>query len=189
MKELSYGPVTHLVTEIVSKFVENGHDRRFFDCVADEIQPTPALAGYPRAYAISEIERFESWPRYLYAGCLNIAEIRLNMTYGIIRCVHFDREKWSIYTGSGVTADSYPSVEWEETELKAAPLVKCLEKSERAVAPYLRGRRHSHGHTPCAVGGAVEPSYGQQNQGFQPFRRPRAVGAVRGFRARGRSRP
>lgn len=128
IKELTYGPVSHLLTEIVSKFVENGHERRFFDSVADEIQPTPALAGYPRPYAISEIERFESWPRFLYAGCLNIAEIRLNMTYGIIRCVHFDTEKWSIYTGSGVTADSFPSVEWEETKLKAAPLVECLKK-------------------------------------------------------------
>jgi len=128
IKELTYGPVTHLLTEIVSKFVENGHDRQFFDSVVDEIQPTPALAGYPRAYAISEIERFENWPRYLYAGCLNISEVRMNMTYGIIRCVHFDNEKWSVYSGSGVTADSYPSVEWEETKIKAAPLVECLEK-------------------------------------------------------------
>lgn len=128
IKELTYGPVTHLLTEIVSKFVDNGHNRRFFDSIADEIQPTPALAGYPRPYAIAEIERFESWPRHLYAGCLNIAEIRLNMTYGIIRCVHFDRDRWSVYTGSGVTADSFPSVEWEETNLKAAPLVECLKK-------------------------------------------------------------
>ena len=124
--ELDYGPVHHLCTEFKSKFVENGHDRKFFDNVVDEIQPTPALAGYPRTIAISEIERFESWPRYMYAGCLTLSEIRLNMTYGIIRCVHFDQEKWSIYTGSGVTADSLPYIEWEETRVKAQPLIECL---------------------------------------------------------------
>lgn len=127
-KELPYGPIKHLVTEFMSKFVENGHDRRFFDSIADEIEPTPALAGYPRSFAISEIERFESWPRHLYAGCLNIADIRVNMTYGIIRCVHFDNEKWSVYTGSGVTADSLPYAEWEETEIKASPLLQCLKQ-------------------------------------------------------------
>lgn len=126
IRELSYGQINHLVTNFVSDFVENGHDRLFFDSVADEIQPTPALAGYPRACAISEIERFEKWPRYLYAGCLNIADVRLNMTYGMIRCVHFDNEKWAIYTGSGITSDSLPYTEWKETEIKAAPLVACL---------------------------------------------------------------
>lgn len=127
-REITYGTVTHLQTELISKFVENGHDRRFFDRIVEEIQPTPALAGYPRPIAISEIERFEKWPRHLYAGCLNIAEIRVNMTYGIIRCVHFDSEKWAVYTGSGVTADSYPSVEWIETENKAKPLLDCLKE-------------------------------------------------------------
>lgn len=128
MQELAYGPVTHLVTEFVSKFVDEGHDRLFFDSIAEEIEPTPALAGYPRARAISEIERFEAWPRYLYAGCLNIAEVRLIMTYGIIRCVHFDKEKWSVYTGSGVTPDSCAADEWEETRIKALPLLECLER-------------------------------------------------------------
>lgn len=127
-REITCGTVTHLRTEFISKFVENGHERHFFDRIVDELQPTPALAGYPRPIALSEIERFEKWPRHLYAGCMNIAEIRINMTYGIIRCVHFDSEKWAVYTGSGVTADSFPSVEWIETENKATPLLECLKQ-------------------------------------------------------------
>lgn len=128
LHDLTYGSIVHLATDFISSFVANGHDRKFFDNIVDEIQPTPALAGYPRPYALAEIASFEQWPRHLYAGILDICDLRLNMAYGMIRCAHFDENKWAIYTGSGITAQSLPYTEWQETQAKASLLLDCLSK-------------------------------------------------------------
>lgn len=127
-KELIYGDIEHLATEFIADVGPLATDIRFFESVVDELEPTPALAGYPRPFAIAEIGRFEKWPRYLYAGCISICDIRNRLTYGIIRCVHFDSSRWAVYAGSGVTARSIPSVEWIETENKARTLVDCLSQ-------------------------------------------------------------
>lgn len=125
MHELAYGAIEHLCTDFTTQFIED-YTREAFDSVVDALEPTPAVAGYPRAEALAEIEEYELWPRHCYGGCLNIADVRLNMTYGILRCIHFDRKRWSIYTGSGITAKSDPEAEWAETEAKAAPLLKVV---------------------------------------------------------------
>lgn len=125
MRELAYGRIEHLCTDFESGIVED-YSRERFDAVVDELEPTPAVAGFPREEALAEIEKYELWPRHCYGGCLNIADVRVNMTYGILRCVHFDDKRWAVYTGSGITALSNPEAEWAETEAKAAPLLNVL---------------------------------------------------------------
>lgn len=123
--ELTAGAVKHLCTRFNSgpQWPVNRDDS---DALVETIEPTPALAGYPRREAIDEIHTLELWHRYFYAGLINLADDCNNLTYGLIRCVHFDFERWSIYTGSGITPDSDPMQEWKETEAKARPLTDLL---------------------------------------------------------------
>lgn len=120
LSELSYGAVAHLCTEIAIAT----------PCPTDPqtiiaaIHPTPALAGYPRADALADIERYETSPRYFYGGSLCVP----GLCYAALRCVNFDAEHWCVYTGSGITADSDAALEWDETEAKAAPLTNLLKK-------------------------------------------------------------
>lgn len=125
-RTLPYGPIEHLCTEFVSAPVGEAADSYFFDRIVEEIQPTPALAGYPRVQALTEIADLEKYPRHMYAGCINISSHDFDITFGILRCVHFDRSHWAICTGSGITADSVPASEWTETQSKAQPLIQTL---------------------------------------------------------------
>lgn len=93
-----------------------------FDKIVAELEPTPALAGYPRNDALNDIAALEPYHRYFYAGIINVQTPRRSVAYGIIRCAHFDDGSWCIYSGGGLTAESDADEEWRETALKAEPL-------------------------------------------------------------------
>ncbi len=124
--ELEAAAVKHLCTRFNSEYLQN-YSREGFDALVEAIQPTPALAGYPRREAIDEIHLLEPAHRYFYAGLINIADVRRNLTYGLIRCAHMNFKNWCVYTGSGITADSEAVAEWDETAAKASPLVQLLQ--------------------------------------------------------------
>ena len=46
MRELAYGRIEHLCTDFESGIVED-YSRERFDAVVDELEPTPAVAGFP----------------------------------------------------------------------------------------------------------------------------------------------
>lgn len=117
---LTYAKIEHLCTPI-SIERDGGVDMHE---VIGSIHPTAAVGGYPVATAIEDIDRTESFPRYFYGGTL----VTPRLAYVVLRCVHFDSQRWSIYTGSGITADSDPADEWNETQAKAAPLLDILKK-------------------------------------------------------------
>lgn len=111
-----YGAIEHLCTPIE---IHNASDDMPADRIISAIHPTPAVCGYPRSNAISDIAKYEWHSRNCYGGLITIG----GLTYVILRCVHFDEGRWAVYTGSGITADSDPIDEWLETEAKAEPLV------------------------------------------------------------------
>lgn len=121
--DFSCGVVTHLLTPIIAsaKRPESGLFRR----IIAELHPTPAVGGYPREQALSVIDRCEETPRQLYGGVININDQK---AYVVLRCAHFDFHNWAIYTGSGVTPQSDPDDEWNETLEKAKPLIQFLSR-------------------------------------------------------------
>ena len=121
----AYGQIEHLCTPIL---VCSKSSPLQVDRLIDTIHPTPAVCGYPRKIAISDISDIESYPRQCYGGLIEVPAATGKLAYVILRCVHFDSEKWCVYSGSGITPDSDPSDEWDETESKAAPLVELLKK-------------------------------------------------------------
>lgn len=91
------------------------------------LSPTPALAGEPRDTAMAEIARIEQHDRKCYGGYVGIKKNDTVMVYANLRCLNFDGENYCIYAGGGITRDSVPEKEWEETENKSRYLRSLLE--------------------------------------------------------------
>ncbi|MDE5662226.1 MAG: chorismate-binding protein [Muribaculaceae bacterium] len=94
--------------------------------IVEAIHPTAAVCGYPRETAMTEIDSVEQWPRNCYGGLVSVPDGDGVSVYVILRCVHFDSERWAVYSGSGITGESDPADEWAETESKARPLLDIL---------------------------------------------------------------
>lgn len=121
---LAYGSIEHICTRISAGLTEDVAP----SAILDALSPTPAVAGYPRAAALAEIQKAESAPRRCYAGYVAVddAEGKLR-AYVNLRCAQLSADGWCVYAGGGITPDSDASDEWAETEAKAAPLVSILQ--------------------------------------------------------------
>ena len=126
-RNLRYGKIEHLCTDITLSSCD-GLDPL---TIISAIHPTPAVGGYPREAAMQNIALYESAPRNCYGGNITVKTAQGINAYVMLRCVHFNTEKWAVYTGSGITSASIAHDEWIETERKAAPLISLLSKYSR----------------------------------------------------------
>ena len=126
------GPVTvsagkhieHLRTVYKAK-----RDRTLDVDLLNLLHPTPAVCGIPRYGAVEWLKHEEEHDRSYYAGFLGPV---LNGGFDFfvnLRCALILDNKAYIYVGGGITADSDPESEWEETESKARTLLDLMEKS------------------------------------------------------------
>lgn len=122
-----YGDIEHLCTPIKIELAKGYGNNLVIDLI-DTLHPTPAVGGYPRDKAFSNINNAEGFQRKFYGGLINIFDHDTYTAYAILRCVHFDANYWCVYTGSGITAASDPDDEWAETNAKAAPLINLLQQ-------------------------------------------------------------
>lgn len=127
------GPVKHLITEF-SAVVETGDDctgfgRRFKDCdqIARSLSPTPALSGWPVEEALKLIRIHEAYSRGCYGGFCGPREDNCDFTFWVnLRSMVIQRNRYAIYVGGGLLADSDIDAEWEETRRKAMTLLQQL---------------------------------------------------------------
>ncbi len=89
--------------------------------------PGGSMTGAPKLRAMQIIDALEAAPRGIYSGALgylgNDGSFDLGMT---IRTLVFRGELVSIGVGGGITSDSNPEAELEETKLKARALLAVL---------------------------------------------------------------
>lgn len=114
---LGYGRLRHLYTPFEATVTDTDSLTRF----STMMHPTPAVGGSPRDRALQQIADIERHPRRLYAGLVTLrpdADSRLSIVN--LRCLHFDRRRYCVYAGGGITADSDPATEWRETAAKAS---------------------------------------------------------------------
>ena len=103
------------------------------------LHPTSAVCGTPRDVAFSFINRHEPHDREFYAGFLgpvNIHSSDLNDTayydstasnlFVHIRCMKIEGNIATLYAGAGLTEDSVPEREWQETEMKCQTLLDVM---------------------------------------------------------------
>lgn len=123
---LPYGCMEHICTRI-SGTLAPGYTA---EELLAELSPTPAVCGFPRAAALTDIASVEDAPRRCYAGYMLAKDTDGCLrAYVTLRCAQISPEGWCIYAGGGITADSDPESEWRETQLKASSLLKIIQSN------------------------------------------------------------
>lgn len=91
------------------------------------IHPTSAVCGMPLEESLKFLKANEGYDREFYAGYLGPVNITNNICLFVnLRCMQLMGDKAILYAGAGVTADSIPQSEWEETEIKLNTLLKVI---------------------------------------------------------------
>jgi len=93
----------------------------------EELHPTPAVCGIPRKESFQLLERLEPHNREYYAGYLGPMGLGESLSLFVnLRCMKVLQNKLALYVGGGITADSVPEAEWNETEIKSETLLSVL---------------------------------------------------------------
>ncbi|MGY2131938.1 chorismate-binding protein [Hymenobacter sp. HD11105] len=85
------------------------------------LHPTSAVGGMPRQAALEFIQQHEGYDRAYYSGFLgpvNLPQAGVARLFVNLRCLQLRPTEAVLYAGTGLTIDSDPEREWQETELK-----------------------------------------------------------------------
>ncbi|SFP71449.1 chorismate-binding protein [Hymenobacter arizonensis] len=85
------------------------------------LHPTSAVGGMPKAAAMHFLQKHEGYDRAYYSGFLgpvNVAAPGVARLYVNLRCLQVRANEAILYAGTGLTVDSDPEREWQETEMK-----------------------------------------------------------------------
>jgi len=115
------GNIKHLKTDFKIKI--NPED---LDSIIKDLHPTPAVCGIPKDFCREIIEKVEKFPRELYAGYIKIETEDYIQYFVNLRCARLYKNSVHLFVGGGITAQSNPEKEWQETELKSEAVLKNL---------------------------------------------------------------
>ncbi|MGY5846848.1 chorismate-binding protein [Salegentibacter sp. HM20] len=141
------GSLLHLRTDIQGKIDPNNPDLKQ---LITALHPTPAVCGMPKEKAREFILKNENYDREFYTGFLGELNFKNevkrslnrrnqeNQAYGSIskstalfvnlRCMKLEGDEAVIFVGGGITYDSEPAAEFEETQNKAQTMKAVLVK-------------------------------------------------------------
>lgn len=92
------------------------------------LHPTPAVCGMPTENALEFIQRTEKHDREYYTGFMGpVGFTELLDLYVNLRCMKVFDNCVALYIGGGITLDSLPEEEWQETEIKAETLLSVIK--------------------------------------------------------------
>jgi isochorismate synthase len=92
------------------------------------LHPTSAVCGMPRKEAHEFLQTYENLDRSFFAGFIGPVNIEGETSiYVNLRTASLSEGHAILYAGAGVTEDSDPEKEWEETELKCQIIGKFLQ--------------------------------------------------------------
>ena len=119
------GLLWHLKTVVSGKLSSNSS----LKCIIQSLHPTPAVCGLPSDLSRAFILENEGYDRKYYTGFLG--ELGMEKPHDAtlfvnLRCMELTQEGTSIYVGGGITAESIPEKEWEETQSKSKTMLSLL---------------------------------------------------------------
>lgn len=142
VETIKAGNLLHLKTRVSGLLTSN------LKTVVSVLHPTPAVCGLPKATAKQFILNNENYNREFYTGYLGELNIKEKTTRNTnrrnvennaysavktvsnlfvnLRCMQLTDVKASIYVGGGITKDSIPENEWQETVNKTQTMKKVL---------------------------------------------------------------
>lgn len=122
------GNLLHLKTDIFGILNRNDNLKNIIQL----LHPTPAVCGFPKENAKKFILENENYDREFYTGFLG----ELNKDFSTnenktdlfvnLRCMKIEENKINFYAGGGITKDSIPEKEWEETVNKINTMKNCI---------------------------------------------------------------
>ena len=115
------GNLLHLCTRI-----EGSCTATAIPDIINTLHPTPAVCGMPGEKAKAFILANEEYNRSFYTGFMGMITPRDTHLFVNLRCMSLRDNESSIYVGGGITKDSIPEQEWEETVNKTGTLKKVL---------------------------------------------------------------
>jgi isochorismate synthase len=125
-KTISTGNLLHLKTEYVV-------DTKALDfpqlpgLMLGLLHPTSAVCGTPKQAAVDFILATESHERSMYSGYLGPVNVAENTHLFVnLRTVEIKENHAVFYAGCGITEDSDPAKEWQETQMKCQTLQRIL---------------------------------------------------------------
>lgn len=117
------GTVEHLCIDFIGTITTPNQ----LDKLKNYLHPTPAVAGVPTKEVVKYIKDIEKHNRRYYAGYIGPVDAWGNFDFYVnLRSLEFDSERYCLYVGGGLTVDSDPEKEWQETVEKAKTLQRFL---------------------------------------------------------------
>jgi isochorismate synthase len=126
-KTVMAGNLLHLRTDFKVNMRSTGFTQ-LGSVMLELLHPTSAVCGMPRREAHEFLQENEGFDRSFFAGFLGPVNIEDETSiYVNLRTASILGDKAILYAGAGVTEDSDPEKEWEETELKCQIIGKFIQ--------------------------------------------------------------
>ncbi len=122
--------VQHLKRKISASLLSNIPHATLIEC----LQPTAAVAGYPRKKALQFIHGNEPFQRDWYAGSVGYLAQTKSEFCVAIRSAFIVKNKVNLYAGAGVVKGSLAKTEWQELNQKTATLQSLFEQKEKTLS-------------------------------------------------------
>lgn len=91
------------------------------------LHPTPAVGGLPVQEGLACIQKYEGYDRRYYCGFLGETDFTTHARIFInLRCMQVGEKKIAVFCGGGITADSDPEEEWNETVQKSSTMLDSM---------------------------------------------------------------
>jgi isochorismate synthase len=118
------GSIWHIKTDIFGTLNSNSSLQQ----VIQLLHPTPAVCGLPKEQSKEFILENENYDRKFYTGFLGELNIK-NQTdlFVNLRCMEIEVAQAHLFVGCGITKDSIPQNEWEESNNKSMTMKRILD--------------------------------------------------------------
>ena len=121
---LKAGSIWHIKTDISGSLNASSSLRE----VVQLLHPTPAVCGLPKDKSKVFILENEHYDRTFYTGFLGELNIGDQTDLFVnLRCMEIEVAQAHLFMGCGITKDSVPEKEWEESCNKSATMKKILD--------------------------------------------------------------
>ncbi|KAA9301786.1 MULTISPECIES: aminodeoxychorismate synthase component I [Aerococcus] len=120
----AYATVYHLVSTVVGHLAADTDLKQILEATF----PGGSITGTPKQRTMEIIDELEASARGIYTGCLGYISPGLDMKLNIIiRSLVHQSGTYEVGLGGGITCESNPRAEYEETVLKGQALVQSFQ--------------------------------------------------------------